>query len=99
MKPAYVRSTLSWPLNLHAECQVIQQNAGYLMRLAAAFAVTGNNTMADDLWSIAAILDSTEQSIREHQDARLTADLKAVQESSGNMLRATLAGAKLGSQS
>lgn len=94
-KPPYAPSTASFPSNVYDECHELNRKAAHLDRIAAAFAITGNDTVADDLFGIAQTIETANRAIREHIAARVGSDLKIAQDMSGAILGSALAGLRI----
>lgn len=99
MNYPYQPSTAAWPENLQAECAVIYDEASTLDRLSTAFSLIGNHTLSEQLYHISQTLRIAQEAIRQHCSDRLTAELHAAQQGSMNMLKAALAGVKMGAES
>ncbi len=95
---SYKRSTQSWPTNIHDELAHLDRKHDHLYRLAHAFAVTGNDIMANQLFEIASVVSAVALSVREHVASKGNQDLKEAQEMSATVCKAALAGLTLAKQ-
>lgn len=96
-KPSYTPSTAAWPTNVRDECAELHRKVSHLHRLASAFAVTGNDRMADDLYGIAQTVETAVMAILEHNAHRLDSDLRTSQALSGAIVQSALAGVRMAS--